>query len=277
VYESPSRGDNTSLVHDVLDLLSSGRAGLVTDVDGTISPIVATPEEALVLPAARQALRVLRDVIALVAVVSGRTATDARKMVGIDGLTYVGNHGFEVLTGTGRRPEIVPAAQPWVARVAQVLEAVQAQVRQPGMLIENKGATASLHYRLAPDPERAQRELFEILVQSALPTGLRFEEGRRVFNLLPPLGISKGSAVSWLAAEHRLDRLVFLGDDETDAHAFRALRVLRQSGEVRTLSIAVVGSETPFSVRHLADASLRSVDAVADLLCRVAEQLKSEC
>ena len=275
MYESASQGDNGSLVDNVVDLLASGRAGLVTDVDGTISPIVAVPEEARLLPGARQALSELRRVLTLVAVVSGRTAAEAKSMVGIDGLIYVGNHGFEVLSERG--PEIVPAVTPWIPRLATVLETVRAQIRQPGIVIENKGATASLHYRLAPDPELAQRELLEILTQSALPSGLRFEEGRMVFNLLPPLGISKGSAVSWLAAEHRLDRLVYLGDDETDAHAFRALHVLRQSGEVRTLSIAVVGSETPFSVRHLADATLPSVEAVVNMLCRVAERLKSEC
>ena len=70
--------------------------------------------------------------------------------------------------------------------------------------------------------------------------------------------------------------MVYLGDDETDAHAFRALKVLRQSGEVRTLGIAVVDSETPPSVRQLADATVPSVEAIAELLCRVAELVKSE-
>jgi trehalose 6-phosphate phosphatase len=274
VYESASRGDNGSLTHDVVELLARGRAGLVTDVDGTISPIVAAPEDAYVLPDARQALRVLNGVLTLVAIVSGRTAAEARRMVGVDGLTYVGNHGFEVWSSGGA--EVVPAAQPWVPRVAAVLEEIQAQIRQPGILIENKGATASLHYRRAPDPNRAERELLEILTQTALPLGLRFEPGRMVFNLLPPLRISKGSAISWLAAEHRLDRLVYIGDDETDAHAFRALHVLRQSGEVRTLSIGVVTAEAPLSVRQLADATVSSVSAVADLLCRVAEGLRPE-
>jgi trehalose 6-phosphate phosphatase len=145
------------------------------------------------------------------------------------------------------------------------------------VLIESKGATASLHYRLAPDPDQARLELLHIVANVALTHGLQLEEGRKVINLLPPLSISKGSAVSWLAAEHRLERIVYLGDDETDAHAFRALHVLRQSGEVRTLSIAVVGAETPASVRELADASVPSVDAVANLLCRVAERLEAEC
>jgi trehalose 6-phosphate phosphatase len=275
VYESASQGDNGSLVDAVVNLLEGGRSGLVTDVDGTISPIVALPDEARLLPEARRALCELRDLVTLVAVVSGRTAVDARSMVGIDGVTYVGNHGFEVLRGGG--PEIVPAAHDWVPRVAAAVEAVRAHVQQPGVLIENKGATASLHYRLAPDPGRARQELLEIVAKVALTSRLQVEEGRLVINLLPPLGVSKGSVVSWLVAEHRLERVVYLGDDETDAHAFRALQVLRQSGEVRTLAIAVVGPETPLSVRQLADATLPSVEAVADLLCRVADLLKSEC
>jgi len=275
VYESASQGDNASLFSQVVELLSSGRAGLVTDIDGTISPIVAAPEDAVVLPAAREALRVLGGRLTLVAVVSGRAAAQARKMVGLDGLTYVGNHGFEVWRGRG--PEVLPVAQEWVPRLAAVLDAVQARPLEPGVVIENKGATASLHYRQTADPERARRELLPILVQTAQAAGLRVEAGRMVFNLLPPLNISKGSAVSWLAAEHGLDRLVYFGDDETDAHAFRALHALRQDGGVRTLCVGVFGSETPLSVRDLADASLPSVAAVANLLRQLAEELKSEC
>ena len=275
MYASASEGDNGSLVDTVVNLLGSGRAGLVTDVDGTISPMVATPGDARVLTEARRALSKLRDALTLVAVVSGRMAADARSMVGIDGITYVGNHGFEVLREHG--PEIVPTALPWVPVVAAALEAVMPQIQQPGILVENKGATASLHYRQAPQPQRARQELLQILTNVALTSGLTVAEGRMVINLLPPLSISKGSAVSWLVAEQRLDRVVYIGDDETDAHAFRALQLLRKSGEVRTLGIAVIGPETPPSVRQLADASLPSVNAVADLLDRVAEALKPEC
>ncbi|HEV7664378.1 MAG TPA: trehalose-phosphatase, partial [Chloroflexota bacterium] len=95
MYESASSGDNASLVLQVVGLLAAGRAGLVTDVDGTISPIVARPEDAAVLPAARDALAGLSHLLSMVAVVSGRRASDARAMVGVDGLVYVGNHGLE--------------------------------------------------------------------------------------------------------------------------------------------------------------------------------------
>ena len=273
MYESASfRNNAAELAGRVVGLLRGGRAGLVTDVDGTISPIVERPEQAIVLPGAREALARLANRLALVAVVSGRTVADARKLVGVDGLTYVGNHGLEILSERG--PELVPEARPWVPRIAAVLDDVARMHAIPGVLIENKGATASLHYRMTPDPDQARRELLAILARRAITSGLRIEEGRMVINLLPPLTVTKGSAVSWLVREHRLERLVYLGDDITDAHAFRALAVLRQSG-VRTLGIGVVAPETPPSVRQLADACVASVQEVAELLCRTADGLES--
>jgi trehalose 6-phosphate phosphatase len=274
VYESASQTDNApELVQRVVALLGSGRAGLVTDIDGTISPIVARPEEARVLPRARQALERLRHRLALVAVVSGRTVADARGMVDVDGLTYVGNHGLEILSERG--PELVPEARPWVPRLAAVLGQIQREYLESGVLIENKGATASLHYRLAADPGRTRRELLDLLARRAITSGLRVEEGRMVINLLPPLTVTKGSAVSWLVRTHHLDRLVYLGDDLTDAHAFSALAVLRQNGEARTLGIGVLTPETPPSVRQLADTCVQSVQEVADLLCRTVEGLEA--
>jgi trehalose 6-phosphate phosphatase len=169
----------------------------------------------------------------------------------------------------------VPEARPWVPRLAAVVEQLRREHAQPGVLIENKGASASLHYRLAADPDRTRRELLEILSRRAITSGLRVEEGRMVINLLPPLTVTKGSAVSWLVRQHHLDRLLYLGDDVTDAHAFRALAVLRDNGEARTLGIGVLTPETPPSVRQLADTCVQSVDEVADLLCRAAEALES--
>lgn len=274
MYESVSLGDNASLVSRVIDLLVGGRAGLVTDVDGTISPIVPRPEDAAVLPRARDSLRGLAQMLELVGVVSGRRAADARAMVGLDGLSYVGNHGLEMWTPAGGA-EIVPEARPWVARLAAVLDAVQQQLPQDGILVENKGATGSLHYRLTEDPDGARRQLLQILARRAITSGLRIEEGRMVINLLPPLTVTKGSAVTWLARSYGLERVVYLGDDVTDAHAFRALAALRQSSTARTLSIGVVGRETPPSVRQLADATVPSVEAVADLLWEVLDQLRA--
>jgi trehalose 6-phosphate phosphatase len=168
---------------------------------------------------------------------------------------------------------VPPEAKPWVPRLAKVLDEVAQQIHGPGVVIENKGLTASLHYRLADEPYAARRELLEVLARCAQASGLRLEEGRMVLNLLPPLTVTKGSAVRWLAKEHGLSQLVYLGDDVTDAHAFRVLKALNDTTDMTTLSIGVVGAETPISVRQLADEHLPNVEAVADLLCAVAEEL----
>jgi trehalose 6-phosphate phosphatase len=280
VYESVSGSDNgdpglgLDLVRRVLDVLGRGRGGLVTDVDGTISPIVARPEEALVLPRARDALIGLRDCLTLVAVVTGRAVADVRQLVDIQGITYIGNHGLE--TFSHGHPQTLPEAQPWVPRLAATLDQVALQLPPEvadRVVVENKGASASLHYRLARDPDRARRVLLDCLARCAGSSQLHIEEGRRVINVLPPLAVTKGTAVTWLVRAHNLDGIVYLGDDLTDAHAFRALAALRETG-VRTLSIGVVGPETPPSIRQLADASVPTVVAVADLLSEVLEGLR---
>jgi trehalose-phosphatase len=219
-------------------------------------------------------LRGLRDVLHTVAIVTGRGVDDASAMVDVDGLDYIGNHGLEFwhpISGA----HFMPEARPWVPRLARVLEDVRRQLPQDGIIVENKGVTGSLHYRQAPRPVEARRALLEILARSALTSGVRVEEGRMVINVLPPLTVSKGSAVTWLVREHQLDRLAYFGDDLTDAHAFRALAILRQTGEVRALGIGVVGPETPLTIKQLADASVPTVEAVADLLCELLARLRS--
>jgi trehalose 6-phosphate phosphatase len=107
-----------------------------------------------------------------------------------------------------------------------------------------------------------------------LARGLLIEEGRRVLNVLPPLPVNKGSAVAALVDQYQLQRVVYFGDDVNDTHAFTALSLLRNAGQVRSLSIGVVGPETPPSVGRLADATVPSAEAVANLLCEVLERLR---
>jgi trehalose 6-phosphate phosphatase len=271
VYESRLEADNRPLLERVLAVLARRPSGLVTDVDGTISPTVGRPEEAVVLPAARAALAALARQLDLVAVVSGRAASDARRMVGLPELTYVGNHGLETLAQDQLRVE--PQAAVWAPVVGRTLDALRRQLTWPGVRFEDKDASASVHYREAADRGLAEEVVPRAVEAAARRAGLRFERGRMVVNLLPPLPITKGSAVRSLAQQHRLLGLVYLGDDLTDAHAFRALAEMRRAEGRATLSVAVVGPETPAAVRVYADATLASPAAVAALLEAVSERL----
>lgn len=242
-------------------------SGLFSDIDGTLSPIVERSEDARVDPRARAALAVLAKRLDLVAVVTGRNAADARRMLGLDGLVYVGNHGLEI------DDQVVPEARPWVDRLEATLREVQTQLSLPGVRIENKRLTASVHYREAPDQAAACRVVLQALEKHAASAGLRVEPGRLVFNILPPLKLNKGTAVDSLARERALKGIVYIGDDVTDTHVFRALETLSaERGGLRTLSIGVVGEETQARVRETADVALPSVTAVADVLCGLLEQ-----
>jgi trehalose 6-phosphate phosphatase len=246
VYESSGRIDNAALLERVLEVLRHEPAGLITDIDGTISPIVRRPEDAYVLPVARSALWRLRDCLAVVAVVTGRTVGDAQRMVGMHGLTFVGNHGMEI--STGDRPYILPEVRPWISRMENVLAALREHIGMDGILLENKGVSASIHYRLTPDPDAARSAIREALVGIPHAGELRVEEGRMVVNLFPPIRITKGSAVQRLVDERQLKGVVYLGDDVTDAHAFRTLAAMRTEEGRHTLNVAVLAQEDRKSV-----------------------------
>src|SRR3954447_3935065 len=96
---------------------------------------------------------------------------DARAMLGLDGVTYVGNHGLEIWTDHG--PEVPPEARPWVPRVARVVDDLRQQIHLPGVIVENKGPTASIHYRLTDNPEAARQDLLELIVKRSFASGLR--------------------------------------------------------------------------------------------------------
>ena len=267
----PERLDETPIARKALEVLREVPAALITDVDGTISPIVSTPTAARVLPRARVALRRLRAQLALVAIVSGRSARDARRLVRVGGAVYIGNHGYDI--SRGFRHYVIPEAREWIPRISSALAAVRRAVECEGVLFEDKGATASIHYRLCPNPEATRRKVLAAIETSADGRMLKVEEGRMVVNLLPPLSVDKGTAVRALADEWQLRGAVYLGDDMTDTHAFRALGDLREQGHLDTLTVAVGNPTWAAEVRPCADTWVPSVEYAAALLDHLAAVL----
>ncbi|GIV80847.1 MAG: hypothetical protein KatS3mg051_0201 [Anaerolineae bacterium] len=171
------------------------RLGLVTDVDGTISPIVADPDAAQVTPRNRALLQALAECLPLVAVISGRAVDDVRARVGISDLVYIGNHGLE--WAIADRTEAPPEAQAHRPALQAALQAAR-RFRVPGLYLEDKGVTVSIHYRQCPDPDAVAAQLEPLLADIAAAQGLRLFAGRRVFELRPPLAIDKGVAFARL-------------------------------------------------------------------------------
>ena len=200
---------------------------LMLDVDGTLAPIAARPEDAAVPPETRAvvaALAARADV--RVALVSGRAAADALRMLAIPALSAAGNHGFELVTpGGGARAH--PAAAPYEGALrAAVAELRTRLAGVEGALVEDKGPTISVHYRLvAPHATDGVRLAAE---EVAAALGLRASGGKLVTEIRPPVAIDKGTAVLALAVELGGDvsgaRLFFAGDDATDEDAFEQLR-----------------------------------------------------
>ena len=223
------------------------RAALFFDVDGVLAPIVPRPEDARVPAATREALHRLCERYALVACISGRAGADARRIVGVAGITYVGNHGLE----------LDDEAAAWAGKLAQFLGTVE----WPST--ENKGLTAALHYRNAENEELAHAALEEVKLR-AEEEGFVARFGRKVLEVLPPLDVHKGTAVRHLLEERRLRRALYAGDDTTDLDAFRALDGLELG-----VRVAVSSDEGPRELRAAADVVVHDPDELLALLRRL--------
>ncbi len=237
-----------------------GRSGVLSDLDGTLSPIAPTPGEARVGGEARRHLRLLNSSYGLVAVVSGRPASEAMGLVGIGELVYSGNHGLELLSGGETRT--YNDARYFREGIREVLEAVS-KFRFQGVTIEDKGiGRFAVHYRNSCEPG-IREQIEHLLERATCHTGLVVKEGRMVFEVRPPLTVDKGEAVSGLCRGYGLEGAVYLGDDLTDIDAFRGIR---ESGMDTGICIAVDSPESPEGLKESADIVLPSQEDVMGVL-----------
>jgi trehalose 6-phosphate phosphatase len=222
------------------------RAAIVLDVDGTLAPIVRRPEESAVPEEARHEVARLVARYALVACVSGRTGYDARRLVGVDGVRYVGSHGLE----------LAPEADRWRNEIHRFAAGVDWPV-------EDKGLTISFHYREAENEDTALEYLEEV-AERAHAAGLVPRFGRKVLEIRPPVEADKGTAVTQLLSEAGLKRALYAGDDTTDIDAFRALDGLELG-----IRVAVSSDEAPGELVNAADIVVESPAELLALLSRL--------
>ena len=247
-------------------LLRGSRFGLLTDLDGTLSELVPNPEDSVVSPQIRDPLTVLCRKLHLVAVITGRSALQARRIVGIDGLLYVGNHGLEQLAKG--ELSVPPAVQAHLQALGELKLSLEAELAIPGVSFEDKGVSFAIHYRNAHDPEEAGRLVEEAVDREARTILGSFRQvgGKMVVNILPPVELTKGTAVLDLAESHRLESLVYIGDDVTDLDAFRAVDRLVEDGRCQGLKIGVAVADAPREIADEADYILGGVGEVGRFL-----------
>ena len=199
------------------------RAGVLTDFDGTLSPIVDDPEAARPLPGAVDLLARLAARYRTVAVVSGRPVAYLLDRLGpLPGVTLVGLYGLEKMDGWRGRG---PPGRPPVARDRRRSGGASEAAAPPGVYVERKGLAVGLHYRQAP---KAARWVLAWAVDQAAGTGLVVHYGKMSLELVPPVSTDKGLVVAGLA--EGLDAACYVGDDVGDLPAFAALGRLAQPG-----------------------------------------------
>jgi trehalose 6-phosphate phosphatase len=242
------------------------------DFDGTLSPIVDDPQQAVIHPDAPPTLAALAAQVRAVVVITGRPA---RQVVGLghldeladslpDGarLAVMGQYGHERWDSSSRRfdsPEPPPGLQAFRDELPGLLAAQDAV----DALVEEKGLALAVHTRRLPHPKKTYRRLERTLADAARRHGLALEPGRLVLEVRTP-GMHKGLAVRAALEEQHASGAVFVGDDLGDIEAFEAVRALRDDGLPALLVCS--GSEEQEALAELSDVVVDGPEGVVDLL-----------
>ena len=217
---------------------------IMLDVDGTLAPIVARPEDAVVPDATRGLVEQLAARYALVACDQRPTGRGrSARWSASTGVVYVGEHGLE----------LDPRAAEWAPAIAEFAESVDWPA-------ESKRLSVSFHFRTAEDEQAAVAELRGV-ADRAVAAGLRPRWGRKVLEVRPPVDADKGTAVRALLEERQLRRALYAGDDATDLDAFRGL-----DGLDLVVRVAVVSDEGPTDLGEAADIVVGDPHALVELL-----------
>jgi trehalose 6-phosphate phosphatase len=240
------------------------RSALFFDVDGTLAPIVERAQDATVPKETSLLLARLSRRYATVACISGRAATDVRRLVGVGGIEYSGLHGAELLEPNTNRAEILPEFARFMPEVhGFVAKRDSAELRALRVRIEDKGPIMTFHWRGAPDEEAAHARVLR-LAEEAEAEGLWTHWGRKVLEIRPPVPIGKGRAVRSLLARRPVRAALYAGDDVTDLDAFEALEEVESP-----VKVGVRSDEGPREIVEQADIVVDGIDGMRELLAEL--------
>jgi trehalose 6-phosphate phosphatase len=243
------------------------RSAVLLDVDGVLAPIVQHPDDAHMPESTRRPLIEVARQYGVVACVSGRRASDARRIVSLGSIAYLGSHGSEVLMPGSIAPELDRELQAWTRRVqAFARDAFGERLRRLRVRLEDKEAIAALHWRGVPDEEEAQAAVEEV-AEAAEKAGFTTHWARKVLEIRPPVRIDKGAGIVSMLRHRDLAAGMYVGDDMTDLDAFRGLAELVEMGRLGTaVRIGVRSDEGPSALAREADFMVDGTDGVRELL-----------
>lgn len=207
------------------EIMDERKISLFLDYDGTITPIVARPERATLTYQMKEILKALSRIYPT-AIISGRALADVRKKIGIDKLAYAGNHGTEIWSADYTM--VFDAGVAYKKELKKLARELETLVRaHRGVIMENKGHSITIHYRLL-DTRRARvfAEQYANVVERAAAEGaIRLANSKKAFEIRPNTEWNKGSAVDWLLQRKtfRGTYPIYIGDDETDKDGYRAV------------------------------------------------------
>ncbi len=260
---------DTATVADLLQPLRDApdRSAVLLDVDGVLAPIVQQPQDAHMPETTRRPLIEVAKRYSVVACVSGRRASDARRIVSLGSIAYLGSHGSEILRPGAVAPELDRELQAWTRRVqAFAHENFGEKLRRLRVRLEDKEAIAALHWRGAPDEEEALSAV-EDVAEAAEQAGFVAHWGRKVLEIRPPVRIDKGAGIVGLLRDTDLAAAVYVGDDATDIDAFRGLTSLQEMGRLDyALRVGVRSDEGPSALQDEADTMIEGTEGVRELL-----------
>ncbi len=226
-----ARGGQRQLTEHVPEIRAAildGRPlAIMLDFDGTLAPIADKPEYVELPERTRTVLRRLaNEPKTVVAVVSGRSLDDVRRRVGIEEIVYVGNHGLQI-AGPGWTWNL-EHAQRLREAITACCDRLRSRLREiPGAWVEDKGVTATVHFRQTPYPriEEIRRAVFEEVARTP-GRSLAVHQGKKVLEVRPVVAWDKGAATRWVLMRHFGDTwpaeatVIYIGDDRTDEDAF---------------------------------------------------------
>jgi trehalose 6-phosphate phosphatase len=243
------------------------RAAVLLDIDGTLAPIVEHAADAHVPEPTRQLLIEIARRYGVVACVSGRQASEARAMVSIGSISYLGSHGAELLRAGATEAVLDPSVEQWARRIEQFArESDTADLRRSRVRVEDKSVIVAFHWRGASD-EEAARSAVDAVAARAQAAGFTTHWGRKVLEVRPPVKFDKGVGIASFLEGADVDGAMYAGDDATDIDAFRALDRLLESGRLaRAVKVGVRSDEAPEAITAQADIVVDGTSGVRELL-----------